>query len=47
MTFFCGSEVHSLLIPFPKESIKVKKVSNFKALFDSCAMLTHMSENKK
>ena len=31
---FCGSEVHSLLIPFSKESIKAKKVSNFKALFD-------------
>ena len=28
--FFCGSEVHLLLIPFPKESIKVKKVSNLK-----------------
>ena len=44
--FFCGSEVHSLLIPFSKESIKVKKVLNF-SLFDTCAMLTHMSRNKK
>ena len=44
---FCGSEVHSLLMLFPKESIKIKKVSNFKALFDTCAKLTHMSRNKK
>ena len=31
-TFFSfrGSEVHSLLITFSKESIKVKKVSNFR-----------------
>ena len=27
--FFYGSKVHSLLIPFSKESMKVKKVSNF------------------
>ena len=27
--FFYGSEVHSLLIPFSKESMKVKKASNF------------------
>ena len=44
---FCSSEVHSLLITFPKEIIIVKKVSNFKALFDTRAILTHMSRNKK
>ena len=35
-----------LQITFSKESIKVKKVSNFN-LFDTCAMLTHISRNKK
>ena len=40
--FFCGSEVHPLLIPFSKENMKVKKVSNLN-LLDMCAMLVHVS----
>ena len=43
MTLFsCGSEVHPLLIPFSKENMKVKNVSNLN-LLDMCAMLVHVS----
>ena len=36
--FFYGSDVHLLLIPFSKESMTIKNVSNFD-LFDTCAPL--------
>ena len=39
---FYDSEVHSLLIPFSKESMKVKKVSKLN-LLDTCATLIHVS----
>ena len=45
LRFFYGSEVHSLLITFLKESMKIKKVSNLN-LLDRCATLIHVSPTK-
>ena len=39
--FFYGSEALSLLMPFSKESMKVKKASNLN-LLDTCATLIHV-----